>query len=119
MNQPVRPAPPASAAIPTLDRTINAAIQRCCGAYYQALAAAGGPKTSAARDAAEEAFRRNAPWAVDRPSTAAFIACITHGMVLRVFWRDDGTRLISAARAALVAFPPPPVDKAATRPVGR
>jgi hypothetical protein len=81
------------------------AAERCYAAYRKALEAAGGPKANGARTAAENAFRAALPDLTDRASTADFISCILKGMVLRIFWSDDGHRLICAARASLAACP--------------
>lgn len=112
------PAPPAQ---PSPELASNSAVQRCCSAYHEALAARGGPKVSGARDAAIEAYKNAVPFLSSRASIADFIACITHGMVLGVFWCDEGPRLILGARAALSALPlePRPVSRPAGRPPGR
>jgi hypothetical protein len=107
---------------PSIDTTkadVTAAVQRCCAAYYQAYTAAGGPKATGSRAAAEAAFKRNLPWVTDRDSIRSFVACITQGMVLGVFWRDDGTRLITAARAAFNTLPPLPREKGSSSGPGR
>lgn len=86
------------------------AAHRCAAAYSKALAAAGGPKAVGARDAAEAAFLKQMPYLTDREHIRDFIACVAQGMLLKVFWRNDGQRLIAAARAALSALPREPRD---------
>jgi hypothetical protein len=100
-------------------KSVVAAVQRCCAAYQQALVAAGGPQARGARDAAEGAFRKNLPWVVDRDSIRAFVACITQGMVLGIFWREDGIRLMTAARAALATQPALSPQRGTSRGPGR
>jgi hypothetical protein len=84
----------------------QSAVHRCTAAYNKAINAAGGAKAAGARDAAEAAFRRALPDITDRASAYDFIACIVKGMVLRIFFCDEGPRLIAGARASLAALPP-------------
>ncbi len=107
----IDPAAPASTTPPAADEpSTNFAVQRCCAAYGRALFSGGGPKVSAARDAAQEAYKRTLPHLTSRASIRDFIACITHGMVLGVFWNDEGPRLVTAAKAALGAVPREPAS---------
>lgn len=115
-NAPSSPAP-APPAQPGSEPAPDSAVRRCCSAYHQALAAAGGRKISGARDAAKDAYRDALPFLSTRASIADFIACITQGMVLGVFWREEGPQLIAAAKAGLAALPPE--SRAVSRPVGR
>jgi hypothetical protein len=94
------PTPPAAE-----EPSINPAVQRCCNAYVRALISGGGPKIAAARDNAQDAYRKTLPHLTTRASIRDFIACITHGMVLGVFWKTEGPRLVAAAKAALAALP--------------
>jgi hypothetical protein len=114
--------PPSNAkADPPPTPTHNPAVQLCFSEYQKALAAAGGPKATGARDAAENAFRHALPDITDRQSVANFIACIAKGIVLRIFWQQEGPRLIFAAKAAQAGFPPEsnPMPQAFRRPPGR
>lgn len=113
---PSTPPPPAPAEPPP-----NPAVQRCCAVYRQALTAGGGPKVSAAVDAAINAYKVALPQISTRASIRDFIACITQGMVLGVFWNDQGPKLIGAAKAALAALPrePAPLGPHMARPAGR
>jgi hypothetical protein len=105
MWKPVNPPPTTTAPTPAASCS---ALERCCAAYRRTLAAAGGPNAGGALNAAEQAYRNALPFLIDRPSIFDFIASVTHGMVLRVFWVEEGPKLLSAARTALAAIPPEP-----------
>jgi hypothetical protein len=127
MWEPVRPSATASTAKAPAASTANEppaahdppaapsptpAVQRCCAAYQHALATFKHP------DNAKDAFKNALPFLTDRGSILDFIACITQGMVLRVFWADEGPKLIVAAKAALSALPSAsgPVSRPGGRP---
>ncbi|HEY3706146.1 MAG TPA: hypothetical protein VGL22_13875 [Terracidiphilus sp.] len=97
----------------------NPSVRRCCAAYQKAVTAHGGSKNPGARDAGAEAYRLALPDLTGRASTADFIACIVKGMLIRVFWNDEGPRLIIAAKAALAALPPEPRNQQQTDPGNR
>jgi hypothetical protein len=102
---PPAPAPKPQPETPPKKRSTNPAVEQCVSAYYHALAAAGGPNGHGGRDAAEAAFKRALPMLSDRASILDFIACIAHGMVLNIFWKEQGPSLVVAAKAALAAIP--------------
>jgi hypothetical protein len=99
---------PARSPLPAASHAHNSAVQQCVAAYRQAQAAAGGPRTTGARDAAEKAFRNALPDISDHDSAADFLACILKGMILHISWTDAAGRLIAGAKTALAAFPSKP-----------
>lgn len=103
--------PTTPAAPPAPDK----AVQRCCSAYHHALA------TTRDKDKAKEAFKNALPFLTNRATILDFMACITQGMVLSVFWFDEGPKLIHAARATLAALPrePAPIPEHAAKAAGR
>jgi hypothetical protein len=108
---------------PASEPSTYVAVNRCLAAYRQAVQAGGGSTSSAARDAGINAYCAALPIISTRESIRDFIACVTHGMVFRVFWKEEGPRLIAAAKAALATFsrdrePAPPGPNAA-RGAGR
>jgi hypothetical protein len=103
---------------PAEEPSTNPAVQRCWNAYVRALISGGGPKIAAARDNAQDAYRKTLPH-FTRASIRDFIACITHGMVLGVFWKTEGPRLVAAAKAALAALPREPAPLGSHKPPPR
>jgi len=99
--------------------SFNPAVRHCVAKYGAALDANGGFNAPGARDAAEAEYKRALPHLVSRRSTLDFIACIAHGMVFGIFFHQEGSRLITAAKAALVALPLEPRQSADRRPPGR
>ena len=67
-------------------------------AYNEALQA--GKSTIAATDAAEESYRTSMPAPLDVESTRDFIACVTYGVLTRVFTLKEATSLYYAAQIA-------------------
>jgi hypothetical protein len=103
---------------PAPEPSTHAAVNRCITAYRQAVQAGAGTSSSAAREAGINAYCAALPIISTRESIREFIACITQGMVFRVFWKDEGPKLIAAAKAALATFyrdrePAPPGPNAA------
>jgi hypothetical protein len=105
--------PPAHPSNPASEPHPNAAVQRCCDVYYQTFAARRAAGDKNAEDKANAAFKNALPYLTSRAGIRDFIACVAQGMVLRVFWHDEGPKLIVAAKAALAAVPNQP------RPAGR
>ncbi|HWG18983.1 MAG TPA: hypothetical protein VG225_00550 [Terracidiphilus sp.] len=114
---PPIPETPADAASP------NAAVQHCCSVYHQTLAGKrkAGDTSFRPQQEAEEAYCNAMPFLTSRTAVLDFIACVAHGMLLKVFYKDDGVKLITAARAALSALPsePRPGSGSMARSAGR
>jgi hypothetical protein len=105
--------PGSSAAPPQPDP--HAVVRRCYALFHQAYAAEVAAKSSEsrARDKAKAAYRAAMPPLISRSEIRSFIACIAQGMILGVFWNDEGPKLTAVAKAALASLP------RESRPVGR
>lgn len=105
VNSDVPPIWPGSAAAPFM--SLKDAVQNCCRAYNQVLAAdkARGLSDGTATDNAAKAYCNALPYLTSAGNIRAFIACIAHAMPLRIIHMDDGLKLINAARAAFAALP--------------
>jgi hypothetical protein len=100
---------------PAPSHTLKDAVHNCRRAYNQALTAekARGKSDHAAETKAAEAYCANLPILTTEGNIRAFIACVAHGMAIGVIGKDEGLKLIYAARTALISMP------RESRPVGR
>ncbi|HEY2860513.1 MAG TPA: hypothetical protein VGJ21_18990 [Terracidiphilus sp.] len=86
--------------------TPEAAVQRCLDAYNRAC-----ERDDARNDYTPEslhrvglAWREAMPFLTNDPDAIdAFIACVTHGIVIGVFQANEGSKLLYAARVAIAA----------------
>lgn len=85
-------------------------VDLCWAAYRQAFdrASAAGKSSYDAKENAREAYLHAMPRLDTRDDIRAFIACVTYGMLFDVFWRNNGSELIAAARIAAAALPREP-----------
>ena len=87
--------------------SLKDAVLNCRRAYYQTLAAdiAKGVYEFKAEEHAAQAYRSVMPFLTSEGNIQAFIACAAHAALLKILRADDAARLMSIARAALVALP--------------
>ena len=88
-------------------------VQHCCNAYNQAYAAERekGAQICDARGAAIDAYRNSMPCLTGYVQIRAFVACVTHGMLLNIIYPSDGSGLLSAAKVALSVLRNEPPEK--------
>lgn len=82
--------------------SLHPAVLSCWTAYEQAYAVERGKGLSpdTAFQYGAMAYRSAIPSICDRTSLQEFVACVTHGMVIRVIPNDDGGKLLYAAQVA-------------------
>ena len=80
----------------------NPAVALCYKSYSRALEEAEeqGRGRAAATLLAREIYRKAMPPLSGRENIRDFIACIAHGMLLRIIDSTEGTRLLYAAQVA-------------------
>jgi len=85
---------------------LSPAVLNCWTAYQQVYATERGKGTDddQAYESGKMAYRQAMPCFSDRASIRDFIACVTHGMVLRLIPNEDGTKLLYAANIAAGSF---------------
>jgi hypothetical protein len=85
--------------------TLDTAVRRCVKAYYDACDIEDPKYTGlnpAALDRVHLAYRHAMPYLLPDPdSIDAFIACVTHGLVIQVFQPAEASKLLYAAQVAL------------------
>jgi hypothetical protein len=82
----------------------HAAVQHGLAAYHRTFTSIDGSRVRA-HEAASDAYKAALPFLSSRASIRDFIACVAHGMALKVFWNDEGPKMIAAAKAAIAALP--------------
>jgi hypothetical protein len=85
---------------------LSPAVLNCWTAYEQiyAIERGEGASDDRAHEEGKMAYRQAMPCLADQASIRDFIACVTHGMVLRLIANEDGTKLIYAANVAAGFF---------------
>jgi hypothetical protein len=98
-----QPAP--SSATPVM--SLKDAVLNCRRAYNQARAEhlAKGLYEFQAEEHAAQAYCTAMPFLTSEGNIRAFIACAAHAALLKILRSDDAARLMSIARAALIALP--------------
>ncbi len=85
--------------------TPETAVSRCLKAYYDKAEIENPHDTgvdAAALDRIRLAYRHTMPYLLpDRDSIDAFIACVTHGLVIHVFEPAEASKLLYAAQVTL------------------
>ncbi len=85
--------------------TSETAVSRCLKAYYDKAEIEDPHDTGVAPLALERvrlAYRHTMPYLLpDRDSIDAFIACVTHGLVIHVFEPAEASKLLYAAQVTL------------------
>jgi hypothetical protein len=82
------------------------AVQRCLDAYNQACARddARNDHSPESLDRVGRAYRHAMPFLTSDPdSIDAFIACVTHGLVIQVFQPAEASKLLYAAQVAITS----------------
>ena len=87
----------------------NPAIAHCCDSFVRAfqeeLAIEGNEHQ--AEPSAQEAYRNAMPPLRGEEHIADFIACVAHGIILKIFQPAEASRLLAAARIAWSTVPRP------------
>lgn len=80
----------------------NAAVALCYESYSRALEEAEeqGRGRAAAMLLARDVYRKAMPPLCGRENIRDFIACVAHGMLLKIIDSTEGTRLLYAAQVA-------------------
>jgi hypothetical protein len=85
--------------------TLDTAVRRCTKAYYDACDREDPHNTGldpAARYRVHLAYRHAMPYLLPDPEAIdAFLACVTHGLVIQVFEPAEASKLLYAAQVAL------------------
>jgi hypothetical protein len=85
--------------------TLDTAVRRCVKAYCEACDREDPKYTGldpAALDRVHLAYRHAMPYLLPDPdSIDAFIACVTHGLVIKVFEPAEASKLLYAAQVTL------------------
>ncbi|UWZ85335.1 hypothetical protein [Occallatibacter riparius] len=97
--------PAASSATPVM--SLKDAVHNCRRAYQQTLAAdlAKGVVAFKAEEHAAQAYRTAMPFLTSEGNIQAFIACAAHAALIKTIRAEEAVKLMSIARAALVALP--------------
>ena len=85
-----------------MSTALSPAVLHCWTAYEQTYALERG-KGASIEDSYENgkmAYRQAMPCLSDQASIRDFVACVTHGMVLRLIPNQDGGKLLYAANVA-------------------
>jgi hypothetical protein len=87
--------------------TPESAVQRCANAYYKAgdIEDARNDHSPESLQRVNNAYRHAMPYLLpDRDSIDAFIACVTHGLVIQVFQPAEASKLLYAAQVAVTSL---------------
>ena len=87
--------------------TPEAAVQRCLDAYTRARALEGAANAVLgpyAKDRINRAYRQAMPFLTPGPDAIdAFLACVTHGLILEVFTPAEASKLLYATQVAITS----------------
>jgi len=90
----------------------NPAVAHCCDSFVRAfqeeLRIEGNDLN--AEPFAQEAYRNAMPPLCGKQNITNFIACVAHGILLKIFHPEEASRLLAASRIAWSTIPRPKIN---------